>query len=64
MTKGDETAVKCPACKKLILEPVKNHAIGSVQVEFSKPCPLCGVRLYFWARPSIEVRCEKEDKVI
>ncbi len=65
MTHGDDRKVKCPACRKLVCPGIyvgRPLPHGEI-LELQRPCPRCGVEVYYWFRWSVTVEAERASKV-
>lgn len=64
MTRGDNYGCKCPACKWRIPKPIGDRPpiAGEIREGVVK-CQHCNTELHFWARWTIAVEMEKENRV-
>lgn len=63
MTTGDLSGIKCPACKANHRPPVPTSIRQGEVFEILSHCPLCQKEVRYWARQTVAVEAEREDRV-
>jgi endogenous inhibitor of DNA gyrase (YacG/DUF329 family) len=65
MSKGDKHNIKCPKCRKHIVNILGGHSepLPGKMGEFLRNCPQCGVQIRVWCQWTLTVQVEQESKV-